>query len=83
MEEELLAIEKNKTWDLVDLPEEKNVIGLKRVYCTKYRADRTIQKHKARLVAKGYAQQQGVNFDETFSPVARFLYHACFVPIGH
>jgi len=48
--------EKNETWDLVNLPEGKNVIGLKWVYCTKYKPDGTIQKHKARLMAKGYAQ---------------------------
>ena len=54
------------------MPEEKNIIGLKWAYRTKYRADGTIQKHKAWLVAKGYAQQQGVDFDETFSLVARF-----------
>ena len=72
MEEELWAIQKNETWDLVDSLEGKNVIGLKWVYRTKYNADGTIQKHKARLVAKGYAQQLGVDFEETFSHVACF-----------
>ena len=72
MEEELLAIQKNQTWDFVNLPEGKKAIGLKWVFRTKYHADGSIQKHKARLVAKGYSQQQGIDFDETFSPVARF-----------
>jgi len=67
-----VAIEKIQTWDLVDLPEEKNVIGLKWVYRTKYNAGGTIQKYKARLVVKGYTQQQGVDFNESFSPVAHF-----------
>ena len=71
MDEEMTTIEKNKTWELTDLPEGKEVIGLKWVYKTKYKEDGTIQKHKARLVAKGYSQQPGVDFNETFAPVAR------------
>ena len=72
MDEELQAIKKNETWDFVELLEEKNVIGLKWVYRTKYHANGKIQKFKARLVAKGYAQQEGADFDETLSPAAHF-----------
>jgi len=55
MKEELMAIWKNQTWDLVTLLEGKNVIGLKWVYRTKYNVMELIQKYKGWLVAKGYA----------------------------
>ena len=71
MEEELSMIEKNQTWVLVDRPTHKNSIGVKWIFRTKLNADGSINKHKARLVVKGYAQQFGVDFSETFAPVAR------------
>ena len=52
MDEEIASIEKNQTWELVDLPNGRDVIGLKWIYKTKYNDDGSIQKHKARLVAK-------------------------------
>ncbi|KAI5334005.1 hypothetical protein L3X38_024138 [Prunus dulcis] len=64
-------IEKNETWELVDRPSDKPVIGVKWEYKTKLNLDGSIQKHKARLVVKGYAQQPGIDFNETFAPVAR------------
>ncbi|XP_015159186.1 uncharacterized mitochondrial protein AtMg00820-like [Solanum tuberosum] len=72
MTEEIQAIERNSTLELVDAHEGKNVIGLKWVFRTKYNYHGSIQKHTTRLVKKGYSQQQGIDFEETFSPVARF-----------
>jgi hypothetical protein len=71
MKEELMMIEKNQTWLLVNRPAHKKAIGVKWVYRTKFNADGSINKHKARLVVKGYAQMFGVDFSETFAPVAR------------
>nr|GFB63647.1 hypothetical protein [Tanacetum cinerariifolium] len=62
-QDELSAIQKNKTWELVDLPAGKYPIGLKWVFKTKYLADGSIQKHKARSIVKGYAQQHGIDYE--------------------
>ncbi|XP_047258878.1 uncharacterized protein LOC124891115, partial [Capsicum annuum] len=72
MEEELGMIEKNKTWQLVEKPQDRKIIGVKLVYRTKLNADGSINKLKARLVVKGYAQIFGVDYSDTFAPVARF-----------
>ena len=69
--EEFKMIEKHQTWELVDKPTHKRAIGVKWVYRTKLNYDGFINKHKTRLVVKGYAQMFGVDFSETFAPVAR------------
>jgi len=71
MDEETEAIEKNDTWDLVDLPKEKKLNGVKWVYKTKLNEKGEIDRFKARLVAKGFSQQPRIDFGETFAPVAR------------
>ena len=71
MKEELHMIEKNNTWELVERPSNKKVIGVKWVYRTKLNPNGSVNKHKAKLVVKGYSQQYGVDFSETFAPIAR------------
>ncbi|GJS21486.1 zinc finger, CCHC-type containing protein [Tanacetum coccineum] len=71
MEIELDSINKNNTWTLNTLPPNQKAIGLKWVYKTKRDAKGKIIKYKARLVAKEYVQEQGIDFDEVFAPVAR------------
>ncbi|WRX23027.1 Reverse transcriptase [Theobroma cacao] len=69
--DEIEMINKNQTWHLVDKPANQKVIGVKWVFKTKLNADGTVNKYKAHLVAKGYAQEYGVDFSETFAPMAR------------
>lgn len=68
---ELGALEENRTWDVVSLPIGKNVVGCKWIFTIKYNADGTIERYKARLVAQGFTQQEGVDYMDTFSPVAK------------
>jgi len=70
MNKEIEAIERNKTWDLVDLPIDKTNIDVKWVYKTKLNEKGKIEKHKARPVAKGFSQQPDIHYGETFSPLA-------------
>ncbi|CAL9011654.1 unnamed protein product [Prunus brigantina] len=71
MEDEITMIEKNNTWELVDRPFDKPIIGVKWVHKTKLNLDGAVQKNKAWLVAKGYSQKPGIDFNEIFAPVAR------------
>ena len=71
MNEEMKSLQKNNTWELVDLPLGKKPVGCRWVYTVKYKADGTIERFKARLVAKGYTQTYGIDYMETFAPVAK------------
>ena len=82
MEVELDSIERNHTWELVPRPPHRQVIGLKWIFKTKYHADGTLDKHKARLVAKGYSQVEGVDYEETFAPTARYTSIRCALALA-
>ena len=66
------SIRSNHVWKLVDLPKGHKAIGNKWVLKIKRKADGSIKRYKARLVVKGYTQQEGIEYEETFSPIMRF-----------
>ena len=71
MQEELNQFKRNEVWDLVPRPEGINVIGTKWIFKNKPDETGTMTRNKARLVAQGYTQVEGLDFDETFAPLAR------------
>eukprot|EP00268_Persea_americana_P018509 TRINITY_DN19252_c0_g1_i1.p1 TRINITY_DN19252_c0_g1~~TRINITY_DN19252_c0_g1_i1.p1 ORF type:complete len:133 (+),score=26.04 TRINITY_DN19252_c0_g1_i1:3-401(+) len=71
MTEELLALEANNTWELVPAPTDASVIGSKWIYSIKVHSDGSLDRYKARLVAQGYKQECGIDYEETFAPVAK------------
>jgi hypothetical protein len=70
MQSEMDAVEKNCTWELADLPCGHSAITLKWVFKLKRDEAGAIVKHKARLVARSFMQREGIDFDDTFAPVA-------------
>lgn len=82
MEEEMMAIDKNKTWKLTQLPDGKKAIGLKWIFKSKFNPDGSLLKKKARIVAKGYSQLDGIDVDEVYSPVAHIETIRLFFAIG-
>eukprot|EP00253_Pinus_taeda_P027245 PITA_27245 len=72
MQKEYDALIKNGTWKLVDPPLGTKPIRCKWVFKNKYKADGSLDKHKVKLVEKGFAQKEGVDYEETFSPTAKW-----------
>ncbi|XP_070056737.1 uncharacterized protein [Nicotiana tomentosiformis] len=73
MMEELDQFEKNKVWELIPKPPNASIVGTKWVYRNKLNESGQVVGNKARLVAQGYSQQERIDYEETFAPVARYL----------
>eukprot|EP00253_Pinus_taeda_P004268 PITA_04268 len=73
MVEEYNSIMVNDVWEVVLRPQEISVVGSRWIYKIKYAVDDSIEKYKARFVAKGYAQKEGIDYEETFALVARYM----------
>lgn len=71
MNDEMESLQKNTTWEMTILPKGKKTVGCRWIYTVKFKADGSIERYKARLVAKGYTQTCGIDYGETFAPVAK------------
>ena len=69
--EKIEALQKNSTWELVPLPEGKKTVGYRWIFTMKLNPDGSINRYKSRLVAKGYTQKYGIDYEDTFAPVAK------------
>ncbi|GJV09779.1 ribonuclease H-like domain-containing protein [Tanacetum coccineum] len=81
MNQEMDALLRNETWELVDLREGRKAIGSKWIYKIKFRSSGEIDRYKARLVAQGFGQKGGINYEETFSPVVKMVTIRCLLNI--
>ena len=72
MLEEYNSILSNDVWEVVPRPQGKSVVTSKWIYKVKFLTDGSVEKCKVRFVARGFSQKEGIDYDETFTPVARY-----------
>ena len=82
MNEELDALHKNHTWDMIGLPLGQSLVGRQWVYKIKTKADGFVERYKARLVAKGFTQKYSIDYEETFAPVACLTSVRCLIVVA-
>ena len=83
MNKEMESLQKNQTWDLVELPKGRRVVGYKWIFKKKSRwCTKEVICYKARLIAKGYSQKEGVDYNEIFSPIVRHTSICVLLDLG-
>ena len=81
-EEEYQSLLDHDTWDLVEPPPHRSIVGSKWIFKTKYDGDGQVDRHKCRLVAQGFSQKEGLDYTETFAPVARLGTIRALIALG-
>ncbi|GJX14057.1 ribonuclease H-like domain-containing protein [Tanacetum coccineum] len=81
MNSEIEALNRKNTWTVYDLPAGKKSIGCRWIYKIKYKSTGDIDRYKSRLVAKGFSQREGLDYEETFSPVVKMVTVRCLISI--